>query len=208
VTVPGFDPETGVARAPIEELESLLAHCDELSRDSTEPRLAAAMEAAARPRCRLEVQRGGPKATCWVDPRAAALLVPREAGQGELWALEAGAVPAMLAGILGLVPRPPARAEARLPAAILAALLAGVGGQVLGHAPIDPWLHSALTSATTHWRVDSRWAGEQPPVVRSVEVIDSVQGLWLVTPDESDAVLVPAVTSELWRRLAGLFPRA
>lgn len=208
MTLLDYDSETGVVRATMEELGSMLAECEALARDTTDARLAGAMEAAARPRCRLEVQKDEVKATCWIDSRSAALLVPRGAGRGELWMLGAGAVPAAVAGILQLGPRSPAKTGARLPAASLAAMLAGSNDRVPVRTPVDPWVREALAGLAAHWRVDSRWASEHPPVRRSVEAIDCAEGLWLVIPDGPDLVLEPAVTSELWRRLAALFPRA
>lgn len=151
---------------------------------------------------------GNTRARCWVDRRAAALLVPRQDGEGELWMLAAGAAPAALAAMLELGPSAPAKAGARVPATSLAALLAGPDGQVPLRTDVDPWLRTALSRLRAHWRVDSRWSGENPQVHRCVEAIDCANGLWLVAPDGSDVLLEPAHTADLWRGLAALFPRA
>lgn len=116
-------------------------------------------------------------------------------------------MPAALAGLLELGPRPPARAPARVPAAPLAALLAGPVGRRPAGAQVDSWLREPLASLIAHWRVDSRWSGEQAPASRSLEAIDCAEGMWLVTPEEGDVLLEPVATLGFWCRLAALFPR-
>jgi len=205
----GYDREAGVLRAPMATLEALLARSGDAATEEDDPRFRQALVAAARPRCRLTIDRRGGRATCWIDRRGAALLVPRSGARGELCALDAAAVPAALAALLELSPRPSARAPLRLPVATLATLLAGTAGPPThGEANSEAELRAALTPAAVHWRIESRWTGDRSPAPRVLEAIDSGGGQWSVRPAGDDVLLEPATTGELWRGLAGLFPRA
>lgn len=81
-------------------------------------------------------------------------------------------------------------------------------------------LAAALVAPGAHWSVESEWPEAMPPpralgprdplrVARRLDVLDADGvGLWILEPDGGDVRLEPSGTSEAWRRLAALLPRA
>ena len=106
--------------------------------------------------------------------------------------LPASLLPGVLAGMLGLAPRP--AAADREPV--------DLGSAELGRLVAEQ--REALAGLRGHWRVDARWIEEQR--MEMLEVLDAEQGLWLVVPQEGGAQLRPTRAAEVWRHLTGLIP--
>jgi len=145
--------------------------------------------------CELEMARGERSGYGWGGPRLAALVVPA----GERWMLHVvptDFVPDVLARLNDLVPRPEQQlaAPVRFDPGLLAQAVAR--GE-----------HEVTRGLREHWRVDALWpAGPDRVARRSVEVLDTEDGLWLVTPMDAQVELEQVRPAEVFRRLCGLLP--
>lgn len=208
-----FDPATGTLLLPAAALPALRALvADEgdaavgaafgpsgaLADGAVHPALAPALGAMRAPVCTLVLQRGERSGEGWVDPRLAVLLVPEPDGRLRLAALPTQFLPAALARMNELGPRPrPARSERLVrTSGELAELLAG------------PARDRRFARLREHWRVDAGWEpAEGSAGRRGVEVVDTDDGLWLVVPDAPTVELWTVTPTTVWRLLAALLPR-
>jgi len=145
--------------------------------------------------CELEMARGRRSGYGWVGARLAALVVPA----GEQWMLHlvpVEFVPDALARLNGLGPRPEGQmaSPVRYDPALLAQAVAT--GE-----------HELTQGLREHWRVEAVWpSGPERVSRRAVEVLDTQEGLWLVTPVEGQVELAHVRPTEVFRRLCGLLP--
>ncbi len=145
--------------------------------------------------CELEMARGRRSGYGWVGTRLAALVVPA----GERWTLHlvpVEFVPDALARLNALGPRPERQpaSPVRFDPALLARAVATSE-------------HEVTRGLNEHWRVDAVWAsGPERVARRSVEVLDTQYGLWLVTPVDGEVELTDVRPTEVFRRLCGLLP--
>jgi hypothetical protein len=66
-----------------------------------------------------------------------------------------------------------------------------------------------LAGRRAHWRLEARWTpAPASPGLRTVEVLDTDGGVWLVVPDAGDVELWPSTPTTVFRQLCALLPRA
>lgn len=175
--VPAASPESGAAWTSLTEAGAIQG-------GQPHPRLAAAVQAARAPMCRLRLERHGHEVDGWVDAHAAALLVPRERELLELICVPVELLPDAVARLVELGPRPRLQPAIRLklPAAALALLLAGEdpdqAAAAVGDEEAEVDAARALSSSfRVHWRVEARWdASSDSPGARAVEVTTRMPG--------------------------------
>jgi hypothetical protein len=147
------------------------------------PGLLAVTEPVCRLRLRLVDERGrASEGDGWVRADAASLLLDLPAGLRDFVTVHPAFVPAALARVVRLGPRPRVRSgPVRVPAERLGA---------------GDW---------RVWRAEMTWAG--PGVRRrEVHVADGADGLRLVDLDGDEAVLRPTTPTAVWRLLVRLLP--
>jgi hypothetical protein len=178
---PRVEPETGdLVLGPGEPLD---AATTEHARE--DPRVAIALETVEHAEGRLRVVRDGSEALAFVSEHAAAVLLPRPAGEQALRALPPSVLPGALAALVGLGPRPRAHGEPRrVTAGTLAEALARPDDQHLLRPPLS------------HWRI------ERAP--RALEILDAGEGLFMVRAEQADAVLSPTTPTRAFRGIVRL----
>lgn len=177
------------------QLDALLAGARPDGVDGLPAGLEATMAELRDSPCELELQRGPRRGRGWVGPELTALVVPAGEDRWRLHVLPTDFVPEALARLNDLGPRPDARPASplRLDPGALAQSVA-TGGRELGGAVRE------------HWRVDALWTAPSGEVAgRSVEVLDTTEGLWLVTPAGEKLELSRVRPSEVFRRLCAVF---
>ena len=213
---------------------SALAECGLLSGESLHPRLVPVAETAARPLARVVLDVAGTNALhCdgWVGERFALVLVGPAAVRGPLEAtfLSRSLLTSQLARFVELGPRPRAKVSdtVEVDAGLLEALLGA--GEPLAPSqlellvdPLDeltpPWLEvlSILSRGPrSRWRAGVWWnSTEETPAARSLEIVDSAEGMFLVmhvargSRRFARVRLRPVTPSQVWRLLCALVPRA
>jgi hypothetical protein len=186
---PQIDPETGVVLLTEQQWEELLAR--HRAGQETQPELAPALSAAARPTARIALARGSRRCLGWVDGAGAFLLVPRDKPLLELIPLPLTFLPDAIARLAELGPRPrSARETLRPSAADLALALAG-GAPLPGLTPVE-----------RHWELQLTGEGDEP--LGSIEVLDTADGLWVVEPHGAEVTIRPSDATAVWRRLSAL----
>jgi len=198
VTDAGFEALRAAARREppgpdaVADTEAL-EECGALVAGRPHPALESALAPTSDPLLELTITWDESVARGWAHSDRASLLVP--IGRSEhrrLVGLPASLLPGVLAGMLGLAPRP--AAADREPV--------DLGSAELGRLVAEQ--REALAGLRGHWRVDARWIEEQR--MEMLEVLDAEQGLWLVVPQEGGAQLRPTRAAEVWRHLTGLIP--
>lgn len=183
--------------------------------DLLEP-LARVVEAVRAPSCRLRISARGLEAKGWHDVHLAALLLPVNADLLELAWLPAAFLPDALARLVELGPRPvPEGPPLRLAPGTLAHLLAAP----YDHTPVsdadprhgpgqDSRARQLLASVKRHWRIEARTTDQAGPgCARSVEALDTPDGIWRLFIDGGCVELRPTSATRLWRALT-LLPSA
>lgn len=246
-----FDPGAGMVRLGPGYFETLLdVHRDRRAR-GTDPRLVGVLRDAgvllaggAHPalaptlrvvlaeRARLRLQLAGPtgrlETSCWMlDDQAA--WWDGDAGEGgTLTALRLDHVPARLARLVGLGPRPDwsttqYAASAHTRRHVVDALLGGTpanrqeGADMLAHR--SPAALAAVAAdlragrwqawhAETVWYPPDRGPGEPRAGGRGLVVVDAPHGMLTVDPEGGGLVFLPASPSQVWRRVLRLLPPA
>ncbi len=149
--------------------------------------------------CELILERGTRRGHGWVGAEDAALVVPAaHPAARRLHVVPTDFVPDALARLNDLGPRPDARlaSPVRFAPGVLAQLVA----------TNSPELEARVRE---HWRVDAVWQVPGGDVAgRSVEVLDTSEGLWLVAPVAGEVELTSVRPAELFRLLCGLLPSA
>jgi hypothetical protein len=169
---------------------------------SLPPALEAARNAAQGALCWMRLERGGREGAVWAAPGFAALAVPRE-GLWQLSAIPVGYLPDALARLNDLGPRP------RIEPAVTVSLDPGDLATALAtRSTTEPALQPTLDGLREHWRIESRWQpAEGSAGIRTLEVIDSDAGMWLVIPTDPTVELWPTTPTMVFRLIAGLLPR-
>jgi hypothetical protein len=186
---PQIDPETGVVLLTEQQWEESLDRYR--AGEDTQPELAPALSAAARPTARIALARGGRRCLGWTGGAGAFLMVPRDRPLLELIPLQLAFLPDAIARLVELGPRPrPARETLRPPPADLA--LAVARG-----APLP-----GLPSVERHWELRLTGEGDEP--LGSIEVLDTADGLWVVQPQGAEVTIRPSEATAVWRRLTAL----
>lgn len=181
--------------------------------------LGDALAAIGAPVCDLLLERGDRCGRGWVDGEMAALLVPAGADPlRQLIAVPTGFLPDALARLNDVGPRPRIEPALRLrlaPGALagilatrdLAAAAAAVGDDDDEHEHERAAVRELVSTLREHWRVESRWdPGPESAGGRTLEVLDTGAGMWLVVPDGSAVELWPSTPTTVWRGLCNLLP--
>ena len=196
------------------------------------PRLVPVVELAARPLARLvlDVASGSPvHCQGWVG-ESHSLLLAAPNGAEEVFDgtfLSRSLLTSQLARFVALGPRPRGKVTEpiEMDLGLLEALLGGGGGLAPDQLEmlIDPsdevvpaWLEVLAllsTAVRSRWRVGIWWnSHEESPAARSLEVIDSAAGLFLVShvargPRPFARVrLLPVTPTQVWRLLSVMLP--
>ena len=149
--------------------------------------------------CELILERGTRRGHGWVGAEDAALVVPAaNPAARRLHVVPTDFLPDALARLNDLGPRPEVRLASpiRFAPGVLAQLVATNGPELQGR-------------VREHWRVDAVWHGPGGDVGgRSVEVLDTSEGLWLIVPVAGEVELTHVRPAEVFRLLCGLLPSA
>ena len=155
----------------------------------------------------------------WISPDVAVLAIPGPDGLDEIVVVHTSFLPARLAALIGLGPRPAARLPAgslRADIGLLEALLSGLvssAEDVRRH--VGPAVPEALVDAAVaisrgirlHWRATTMWGDPARPSLRTHEVVESRAGtFWVVERIFAGTELSPITPTGLWRLLIGLLP--
>ena len=218
-----FDAETGLLVASEAALAALRSGADATPDGWAEleaagavaggmphPALQPALEAMRSPVCALDLQRGDRRGSGWVDAQVAAMLLPEPDGRRKLVDVPTPFLPAALARMNELGPRPRVERAVRLRFEVpeLLELLARRRDSRDRPEPDASAVAALLAGLREHWRAEARWPPAQGSAGRRVvEVIDTEAGLWLVVPDEPTVELWPTTPTDVWRQLAGILPR-
>lgn len=220
-----FDPATGELLAPARVVEQLLAAAraaapmpaGELTASgaveagAAHPRLGLALRIATRPLVELRLERGERSAAAWVAPGGSALLVPVDDGRRRLLTLETSHLALALVRLNDLGPRPvdESRPVIALTPADLTRAVSARDTSVVPQTQADEReaLGELLAGLRARWRVETHWTPpDNSPGTRSLEVLDSDAGLWLVVPDGPSVDLWPTTPTIVFRLLCGLLP--
>lgn len=176
----GADEPPGADLAALRDAGAML-------RGAAHPALAPGLLAVTRPVCRLRLRLTDEHGVTsagdgWIRPDAASLLLDLPAGMRDFVTVHPSFLPAAIARVVRLGPRPRVRSgPVRMPAE-------GMTG-----------------GAWRVWRAEMAWAG--PGVRRrEVHVADGREGLLLVELDGEEAVLRPTTPTAVWRLLIRLLP--
>jgi hypothetical protein len=218
-----FDAETGLLVASEAAVAALRAGADAppdgwaeleaagaVAGGMPHPALQPALEAMRSPVCALDLQRGDRRGSGWVDAQVAAMLLPEPDGRLKLVDVPTPFLPAALARMNELGPRPRIEPAVRLRFEVpeLLELLARGRDARSRPEPDASAVATLLAGLREHWRAEARWPpAPDSPGRRVVEVIDTEAGLWLVVPDEPTVELWPATPTGVWTLLAGILPR-
>jgi hypothetical protein len=225
VTAVRFDPDAGRLRLDQAAFDQLVAIArdgegaavDPALRDAgvvrdggLHPLVADAMRSVAAPVCRLRLDLAGedgpPKAgDGWLAGDGAALLLDLpEAGLRDLVSVPTDLVPAAIARLVRLGPRPRPEAEAPVFGPdLVAGLLAA-----------DPTDRRRAADALSlsgwrSWLAQMAWSDPRSGLTgRAVQVIDAEAGLFLVDDDGERTTLWPTTPSAVWRLLVLLLPKS
>jgi hypothetical protein len=201
--------------------------------------LRSVLAAVNRPVCELRVDRRGfsgrgsgvaadrvTRASGWVDAKVVAWLTDRRRDpRWDLAIVHPTFLPSVLARFVELGPRnrPDSTAPVGLAGGALDRLLdlPANASRDLVNGLVEPGdgagagaLHAAVAALRARWRLDVRWDGpDDRPARRSLDVLDSDAGLWLVRRDLAETgvarppvVLVPATPTQIWRLLTTVLP--
>jgi hypothetical protein len=212
MSVMSFSPETGTLLAPREAVQALMADGDVAGLEAAgavqdgqlHPALEAARRAATGALCQMRLERGDRSGAVWAAGDYAAIAVPRADDRWQLTAMPVLYLPDALAQLNDVGPRP------RIEPAVTITLSPGELAAALASREYDaePALAQTLSSLREHWRIEARWApSAESAGVRTLEVIDSDVGMWLVIPSDPTVELWPTTPTMVFRLIAGLLPR-
>lgn len=195
------------------------------------PRLLPLARCVAAPCARLRLEQSSAPAShtdVWLDGRLGVMMrLPATAAAGDVVAVPRGMVAFRLARLIDLGPRPRVKVAdpVELDAGLLEALLAPGPGlsasQIASLSPervdlIPEWLAllSAVSEASaTRWHAGAWWnSAEERPTARSLEVVESEAGSFLIVPRPRArgtyrrVSLYPLTSTEIWRLLCALVP--
>ncbi|MBJ7610076.1 MAG: hypothetical protein JF887_11700 [Candidatus Dormibacteraeota bacterium] len=197
---------------------SALGQAGVLQSGTLHPLLDSGLRAVTQPVCRLQValteELGPAKAgEGWVCADTAALLLDLPDGSRDFVTVHSSFLPAAIARLVGLGPRPRGGAE---PVPLGADLLEGVHSAdparrqracgelngILRGAPARPPIASWRI-----WRAEMTWNGREGGVSgRSVQVTDADAGLLLAQTEGGHATLWPTTPTAVWRLLIRMLP--
>jgi hypothetical protein len=186
--------------------------------------VAPGLDAVTDPLCRLTISLRHPdghaeRGDGWVNGAAAAFLLDLPDGEREFGVVHPTFLPAALARIVALGPRPrvavePVRTTPELVEELMAAHpdRRAAAAARIGDGSPTPELAEATRALTSpprrHWAVTVAWRSpDGRPAGRDVEVLDKADGLWLVERYPGQAMLWPTTPTAVWRMLVRLLPQ-
>jgi hypothetical protein len=191
------------------ELRDALAAAGAATRGGLHPLLALGLGPVADPVCELVMERGERAGRAWVGAAHATFLTSGADDSARLRVLASEFVPEALARLNDVAPRPrfePAIALSLAPPE-LAVLLADGARPPGATADEERALASIARTLREHWRVTARWrAGEEALGERTVEVLDTDEGLWLVSGRDGAVELLPSTPGTVFLLLAAVLP--
>jgi len=213
-----FDTATGHLRLSRESFDPLVTRVgdDALRRagaliaDEPHPSIAASLQAVVDARCRLFLElvddQGRKHGDGWVADHGAALLFDTADGLCEFVGLPAVLVPAAVARLVGLEPRPQADdAPHHLSSEQYEELIPGHPARIDEN---STRLAAALASGRwRRWTATATWSDRNgDPASTGLHVLDTEAGWYLCTASETEAVITPTNATAIWRRLTLLLP--
>ncbi|MER7396121.1 hypothetical protein ABT381_11455 [Streptomyces sp. NPDC000151] len=180
------------------------------------PAVAPVVDAMSDPACLLSVHGAaadgsGVHGAGWLGGESAALLLDAPDDLVELTGTAPASMPAAVACVVGLAPRPvPDAAAVPLPTAEVEELFENEphdGRPLTGHSVLEAVGASAADGARW-WEVATRWPDAAgTPHTRTLRVLDTADGLWAVIRSDSErTTLEPVSATAVWRLLLRCFP--
>jgi hypothetical protein len=186
-------------RAPADDAgRAALARLEEagvVEGGAPQPAVAAMLAAVAGATMKLTVQRAGADAMAWWHEGRVALLLRVGADRRQLSLVDGARLPSILAGRLGLGPRPAAAGREPIRTTVQELASAFSGGEA-GR------VGALVASRRDHWRIDALLI--EPQGLAVLEAFDAPDGWWLVRPEGEAVVLEPVTATVLWDHLAEL----
>ncbi|SDB82882.1 hypothetical protein GA0111570_10460 [Raineyella antarctica] len=222
----------GRARETDPRLVAVLRDAGVLGPDGPHPALARTVRVLLAERARLRTQLAGPQgrleSSCWMLGEDAAWWDGDSGDGGTLSALAVDQVPARLARLVGLGPRPawtPTQYAASVHTRrhVVDAILGGTpanrqeGADMLAHRAPEPLAALAADLRSGEWRAwhaETVWYPPHPEPGgphaggRGVVVVDTSHGMLTVEPEGAGLVFLPASPTQVWRRVLRLLPPA
>ncbi len=184
------DPVGVAAGDAVAELASLQA-AGVIAGGRAHPAVADAVAAIVRPElCTLELSHSGKAMQGWVSYDAAALLLPEaegDDGRRALLALHPTVLPAALADLVDLGPRPVAD----------------------GAAPVV-YVADAIEDVHRRWRLEATWRLEDGAEGGDgLEVLDTASGFWMLTTGDEGGppIAWPVTPTLIWRHIVRIVMR-
>lgn len=202
------DAETGTALLPRGSLRDLVAAAEGretpgaaaleaaggLVGGRPHPVLAPAVDAVARPRRELRLERGLDSGHAWAGATAGVLAWPAGEDVEHVAVFAAPLIYGMLAELFGLGPRPHLG-----PAEILHLSAGELARSLAGDADAAPEpARTVIAAATTRWRAERVGTGH------ALDALDTPAGLWLVVAEGDAVQLLPVTPTRVWRLLIAL----
>jgi hypothetical protein len=183
------DPVAVAVEGAVDELAALQA-AGVISGGRAHAAVSEALAAIVRPDLStLELSSSGQSMRGWASYGAAALLLPEregDDGRRQLLAVHPTVIPATLAGLVDLGPR-------------------------LVRTNADPvvYVPDALPDVRRRWRLEAAWKlDDGTSGGDGVEVVDTADGLWMLTGDEGGRPIAWPVTPTLvWRHIVRIVMR-
>ncbi|ADD40694.1 hypothetical protein [Stackebrandtia nassauensis] len=191
--------------------------------DDIHPVLAPSMRVVAEYLCQLRIDliddHGDEKSgDGWISPEGAVLLLDLPDGMRQLHAMPAEMLPAAIARVTRLGPRPVPGAESlHLTRDVFEGLLAAKpeDRQLAADRLALDTAEAALTELVARlvagpwrrWTVSVAWYTPQgEPASRNLQVLDTDRGMCLCEVSGVNAALLPTNATGVWRRLTALLP--
>ncbi|MGH8793273.1 MAG: hypothetical protein ACRDXX_11585 [Stackebrandtia sp.] len=187
------------------------------------PSVVPGLQAVSEPVCQMRIaqmdDRGKHRSgDGWLNRDAAALLLDSADGLRELVTVLPTLLPAVVARIVQLGPRPrPGVEPLGIPTAMFDGMLSSdpeerraASASMAAHAPEPPMpdvVESFVTGPWRCWSVSMAWLtpeGEQAS--SNMQVVDTLSGLCMLDIEEQNTSLWPTTATEVWRRLSKLLP--
>jgi len=161
--------------------------------------IATALAVPRSPTVTLRIDRAQASAQGWMTAQAASFLFPTAEDRLELTCVSSRFVPAMVARLVELEPRPmPEGPALELAAGDLAQLIAGSQQP----APMTaPGAADALPRVRGHWLAQASHANGRRG---HCEVLDTDAGLYKLSPGDAHVAVQPTTPTQVWRRLVKL----
>lgn len=183
--------------------------------DQPHPTIAPALDAIADPICLLTLHAtasddmNSAHGAGWMGEETAALALDAPDDLVELVGLSPMLIPAVLARVVDLSPRPsPHTDELLLPTAAVEELFSPNFQPPIQSESASSSAATLTTTGTRRWELSVRWLTPAGTTHTSnLRVVDTPGGLWTVANNHHDyATLQPATPTTVWRRLLRQFP--